>query len=368
MKNSTTPWFALGIIILTVLMFATLNGTLANSGGENDQVPAIAHPTQGAPTPNNKRYILPWDRRQKALVTNGPGEGDHITNYTCTEGTTCYIGSQEAIDFGARPQGNWNEIRASKQGGVYINAPEISYWTTWGNLLVISHQDNFFTYYAHLAQQSPYINGSYITKGSAIGSMGNSGCRNATPACGIHLHFEARDMMSNQNPYTGDSNFHPLRRVRGIGWYPWPPHASMNSGFTAGSTSHPIGYCVSNTRITVQWPSAPNGEVDDTDANGVTQIEAYSYGFVPNNPDYTPPKDPILNREWSVLTSNPVTPGADPQHPNKYWFHLRVKSRDYGWASAAEVVHQGPYLIANGCPFSAPPDAWQGAQEGDPPE
>lgn len=86
------------------------------------------------------------------------------------------------------------------------------------------------------------------------------------------------------------------------------------------------------------------------------------------DPDYTPPKDPILNRDWSVLPSNEVTPGADAQHPNKYWFHLRVKSRDHGWATPSEVVHQGPYLIANGGPFSAPPDAWHGAQEGDAPE
>ncbi|MBI4670075.1 MAG: M23 family metallopeptidase [Chloroflexi bacterium] len=182
MKNPTKAWFALGLIVLMVLGYVTWNGAFANSEREKDPAPSFAHPVPGAPTPKYKSYSLPWNRREKAIITNGPGEGDHITNYGCAEGTECYIGSQEAIDFGARPPGQWNELRASKKGGVYLNAPETQYFRTWGNLLIISHQDNFFTYYAYLEQQSPHVNGTFLTRGSFIGWMGNTGCRNATPA------------------------------------------------------------------------------------------------------------------------------------------------------------------------------------------
>lgn len=56
----------------------------------------------------------------------------------------------------------------------------------YGNLIVLEHENNMKTYYAHL--NDIYVNqGDVIKKGDIIGSIGNTG--NST---GPHLHFELR--------------------------------------------------------------------------------------------------------------------------------------------------------------------------------
>lgn len=56
----------------------------------------------------------------------------------------------------------------------------------YGNLIIIEHENNMKTYYAHLSEI--YVNtGDYVTKGSVIGAIGSTG--NST---GPHLHFELR--------------------------------------------------------------------------------------------------------------------------------------------------------------------------------
>ena len=56
----------------------------------------------------------------------------------------------------------------------------------YGNYVMIQHNDNYVTLYAHLA--SVYVKqGQKVSKGSVIGFMGNTGF-----SYGAHLHFEVR--------------------------------------------------------------------------------------------------------------------------------------------------------------------------------
>lgn len=61
------------------------------------------------------------------------------------------------------------------------------YYHGFGNLIIIEHQKNVKTYYAHL---SKFIKkaGSWVKKGEVIGLAGSTG-----RATGSHLHFEMRE-------------------------------------------------------------------------------------------------------------------------------------------------------------------------------
>ncbi len=132
---------------------------------------AEAHPPAGTPTPLSG-YRLPFDRRFKSLISNGPGEGLHTGK------------SREAIDFA--PIG-WNEVLAAKAGTIYINRQ----YGDWGYLVIIAHDDGFHTYYAHLNGFGIVGERTPVTQGQTIGIVGASGW-----ATGVHLHFEARDQMT----------------------------------------------------------------------------------------------------------------------------------------------------------------------------
>jgi len=84
------------------------------------------------------------------------------------------------IDFG-QPMGS--PIRASLDGVVvYINYSDIGY----GNQIIIEHDDEWWTQYAHLEEILVEV-GDEVIQGELIATMGSTG--NST---GPHLHFEIR--------------------------------------------------------------------------------------------------------------------------------------------------------------------------------
>ncbi|MDL1897561.1 M23 family metallopeptidase [Anaerolineae bacterium CFX7] len=293
------------------------------------------HPvTPPAPTPTPpKKYIVPFDRNQKAVITNGPGEGYHT------------VKSSEAIDFSPR---GWTQVRAAKGGTIYIN----NQYSTWGYLVVLQHGDGYYSYYPHLASQSYLSVGSTVAKGDVIGTVGNTG----SYANGTHAHLEVRDQMSGGGPGTGDSTNHSIRRLRGIGWFPWYPNTALNSGFVTKSTSHPLGVCLSNNQITVGW-LAPSEYLHTL--NGQDQVDGFSYGFSTDS-NYLPDKDKDIEENIYTLTSNPIpiTPT-----PTKWFFHLRVKmissNPNGGWASDEQVSHQGAFVLGANCPSAPTESDWE---------
>lgn len=64
----------------------------------------------------------------------------------------------------------------------------------YGNLIIIEHEDNMQTYYAHLSEINVSV-GDYVKKGDKIGAIGSTGY-----STGPHLHFELRVNGNPVNP------------------------------------------------------------------------------------------------------------------------------------------------------------------------
>lgn len=88
----------------------------------------------------------------------------------------------------ARPS-NYNILAADN--GVVVAAGTSG---TYGNRIVINHNNGFTTLYGHLSSINVEV-GQVVEKGSVIGIMGSTG--NST---GTHLHFEVEKNGSLENP------------------------------------------------------------------------------------------------------------------------------------------------------------------------
>lgn len=81
-------------------------------------------------------------------------------------------------------KGEGSNIYAAYDGKVVTKKSEGSY----GNYIMIDHNNGYYTLYAHLKDFAPGIEeGTTVTKGQVIGYMGMTGA-----ASGPHLHFEIR--------------------------------------------------------------------------------------------------------------------------------------------------------------------------------
>jgi len=105
------------------------------------------------------------------------------------------------VEIGA---GYGTPVHAAGDGVILFAGPdEEAVYGPWknfyGNMIVISHADEFFTLYAHLSKIDVQ-QGEAITMGQKVGEVGQSGA-----ATGSHLHFEVRrgdveDYFSTMNP------------------------------------------------------------------------------------------------------------------------------------------------------------------------
>jgi len=76
---------------------------------------------------------------------------------------------------------------------------------TYGNFVVIQHENNFYTLYAHLKSDVQVRPGTKVSRGQVIGSMGSSGS-----STGAHLHFG----LSRGNPMHGGTWYSPWSMYR----------------------------------------------------------------------------------------------------------------------------------------------------------
>ncbi len=74
-------------------------------------------------------------------------------------------------------------VHAAASGEVYFYGEQEGY----GNVLILSHADGFYTLYGHLAD-SFVFQGQYVEMGQAVAQSGNTGI-----SSGPHLHFEIRN-------------------------------------------------------------------------------------------------------------------------------------------------------------------------------
>jgi murein DD-endopeptidase MepM/ murein hydrolase activator NlpD len=102
------------------------------------------------------------------------------------------LGNHRGIDIsGANASGSLVVAGAS---GVVTEAG----WSTggYGNYVMIDHGNGVETLYAHMLDNSLMVSaGDYVTKGQAIGRVGNTGY-----SFGAHLHFEVRINGTRVNP------------------------------------------------------------------------------------------------------------------------------------------------------------------------
>ena len=95
-------------------------------------------------------------------------------------------------------------VQAAADGVVVFAGPDTeavySPWVNfYGNLIVLNHDDDLYTLYAHLSKIDVQV-GDAVLVGQQIGEVGQSGV-----ATGSHLHFEVRrsdvtDYFATQNP------------------------------------------------------------------------------------------------------------------------------------------------------------------------
>ncbi|AXG71298.1 murein DD-endopeptidase MepM [Kordia sp. SMS9] len=90
------------------------------------------------------------------------------------------------------------DIKAAKGTPIIATADGIVLKATvegnWGNLIIISHDDGFETWYAHLQGFNTKL-GATVQKGDIIGYVGNSGVSTAP-----HLHYEVRQHGKRLDP------------------------------------------------------------------------------------------------------------------------------------------------------------------------
>ncbi|MBQ6841371.1 MAG: M23 family metallopeptidase [Bacilli bacterium] len=129
--------------------------------------------------------------------------------YVITSGFGYRWGSlHPALDISGTGYGS--PIYAANDGTVVSAGYEVQYCGAGGNCVVLLHDGNYYSQYAHMA----YVTvkpGDTVTKGQIIGAMGNSGVVSpmpspSCPTCGTHLHFG----VFNGNPYRG-TPINPLR-------------------------------------------------------------------------------------------------------------------------------------------------------------
>ncbi len=104
----------------------------------------------------------------------------------------------EGIDINGPGYGS--PIKAANNGVVI----QSGYTGTNGNYIVIKHDNNYYTMYAHLASRSKQV-GNTVMAGDQIGTMGKTGF-----ATGVHLHFG----LYRGYPYRGGVATNPLSLYR----------------------------------------------------------------------------------------------------------------------------------------------------------
>lgn len=93
----------------------------------------------------------------------------------------------DGLDIKAK---NGTPIKAAAAGKVVFDGRLRGY----GNMLILRHQDRFFTVYAHNSRNA-VKKGQKVAKGQVIGYVGSTG-----RTTGSHLHFEVREGQKARNP------------------------------------------------------------------------------------------------------------------------------------------------------------------------
>lgn len=132
-----------------------------------------------------------------------PSPGNDLIDPGYRYGSTAH-GTREPHHGVEFPNASGTAVGAAAEGKVvFAGSDQEARYAPWagfyGNLVVIEHQDELFTLYAHLSRIDVGVN-QMVSVGAKIGEVGSTGA-----AIGSHLHFEVRrgeveDYFAVQNP------------------------------------------------------------------------------------------------------------------------------------------------------------------------
>ncbi|MFJ7935420.1 peptidoglycan DD-metalloendopeptidase family protein [Sporosarcina sp. NPDC096371] len=147
----------------------------------------------GRSVTDEKVLVEPMDKITVVGTKVMPSRGTGTFKWPTTGG---YISSQMGQRWGRTHQGidiarpSDRTITAADNGVVTAAGSQGSY----GNRIVITHNNGYETLYAHLASIDVKV-GQTVPQGTKIGVMGSTG-----RSTGLHLHFEVTKNGSNVNP------------------------------------------------------------------------------------------------------------------------------------------------------------------------
>lgn len=240
-------------------------------------------------------WRLPFDGTK--TISDGPNEGTHIPLY----------GSQEAIDYAV--SGTSFPVVAPADGTVLNILLDTSRTPNFGWVIRINH-NNTYSFFAHVGTEAGsqiFVKaGDKVIQGQCIAMSGRSGGQAA-----IHLHYEARTGITQNNVYSGQSI--PIRGVPGTWWNPWysplPDFHDDPARFSGGAQYPEIrvrpstvdGSARHLSNVTAP-PDAINGYLSDVSGPTPAGIITFHLGASPNTPTNNSYKTLFSIYKWQ---SNP---------------------------------------------------------------
>lgn len=163
-------------------------------GPNNLEFPFRLQPETQIIVPGAIREAFFWEPPVAIVTSSGGSSAEALQGiYVANLGTGSFV-----WPIGARniTQYYWYghqalDVAAVEGSAVYAADTGTVTYAAWspycyGNLIVVNHGNGYETFYAHLS--GIYVSpGQVVSKGTAIGASGNTGC-----SSGPHLHFEIR--------------------------------------------------------------------------------------------------------------------------------------------------------------------------------
>lgn len=154
-----------------------------------------------------QKLFIPGASRVLEVKPYQPGKGERVEeergdSLTLERGRFIWpVKGEIASPFGIRDKIRHDGIDISAPAGTPIVAAddgEVMHSSNairgYGNMIIIKHQDGFYTIYAHNEENLVKV-GDRVKKGDTIARVGNTG-----NASGYHLHFEIRKDRRPRNP------------------------------------------------------------------------------------------------------------------------------------------------------------------------
>ncbi len=154
------------------------------------------HPVEETLTSAEKLEILQMDLKEKKFFLQVIPNGDPIQVF---KGYTSGFGERNHPTLEKKLFHYGLDYRAEIGTGIIAPSDgviEFAGFNTggFGNLIIISHNYGFKTYYAHLSKIDVKV-GDFVKKGQKIGNTGNTG-----RSSGPHLHYEVHYLGKKLNP------------------------------------------------------------------------------------------------------------------------------------------------------------------------